>query len=125
MTVVCPDSGVIFSQLDVRHLPTIWRQGRSHESGSSAKIDIMRVDGGERKKMKNQISDGGCAAWRAATCDGLLGYIMFGLEASKFAFFWFIITTSTKQKHHPQRITSLLNSCFIFYKHLLNHIYRV
>jgi hypothetical protein len=30
------------------------------------------------KKMKNQISDG--------DCDGLLGYIMLGLEASKFAF---------------------------------------
>ncbi|KAL9479766.1 hypothetical protein ACSS6W_004552 [Trichoderma asperelloides] len=65
--------------------------------------------------MKNQISDSDCAAWRAATCDGLLGYIMSGLEASRFAF-----GSSSHHKATTQSTEDHLStqSCFIFYKYL-------
>lgn len=66
--------------------------------------------------MKNQISGGDCAAWRAATCDGLLGYIMSGLEASWFAF-------GLSSQHHKATTQSTgdylsTQSCFIVFEYL-------
>lgn len=91
---------MIFAQLDVRHLPIMLRQGVSRER-RHRKIDIM----GENSNFDSDDS-----AWCAATCDELVGYIMFGLEALQVRFLDH--HHSIKQQYNPQRITSQLNHLY-------------